>query len=145
MGSLQGPKSKRMLRRDFGKANNVWRQDAGEQKRPRREEGGKDSYLSREELGSPEFEEYYQAQGIVPEGEWTQFMATLKTNLPITFRVNGYGRFAAELRDKLENDFFASFQQGPITVSDEPGRRPRYHWWKGQPAAACLVGCALSR
>jgi len=37
---------------------------------------------------NPRFESYYQAQGIVPEGEWDQFMKSLKTKLPTTFRLS---------------------------------------------------------
>jgi hypothetical protein len=53
----------------------------------------------------------------VPEGEWKQFTEALKKPLPITFRVNGSGRYANELRETLETDFFAKFSKGPIIVS----------------------------
>jgi len=55
-------------------------------------------------------------QGIVPEGEWDAFMTALATPLPATFRINGSGKFAAQLRDKLENDFFAKLGQAPAEV-----------------------------
>jgi 16S rRNA C967 or C1407 C5-methylase (RsmB/RsmF family) len=35
------------------------------------------------------FEDYYKQQQIVPDEEWPQFMATLKSALPITFRITG--------------------------------------------------------
>lgn len=60
-------------------------------------------------------------QDIVPEGEWEQFVEVLRKPLPITFRINGSGRYANELRENLESDFFANFSKGPIVVS--PGRR----------------------
>lgn len=63
------------------------------------------------------FEEYYKTQGIVPEGQWDEFIDILKKPLPITFRITGSGRFANELREKLERDFFANFTKGPIMVS----------------------------
>lgn len=56
-------------------------------------------------------------QDIVPEGEWEQFTEALKKPLPITFRINGSGRYANELRETLETDFFAGFSKGPIIVS----------------------------
>ncbi len=43
--------------------------------------------------GSPLFEEFYRAQGIVPEAEWPAFLAALKTSLPACFRVTA-GRYA---------------------------------------------------
>ena len=46
-------------------------------------------------------------QNIVPEGEWDAFMACLRTSLPITFRINGSGKFADALRRRLETDFLA--------------------------------------
>lgn len=50
-------------------------------------------------------------QGIVPEGEWDAFMETLRKPLPTTFRINGRGRFAADLRDRLQQDFFSQFSE----------------------------------
>jgi hypothetical protein len=63
--------------------------------------------MSREEYSNPDFEDYYKMQGIVPDEEWPTFMATLRTVLPSTFRINGSGKFANSLRDKLNADFFS--------------------------------------
>lgn len=65
---------------------------------------------------SEAFEEYYQHQSVVPDGEWDAFMSCLRTPLPATFRINGSGKFAAQLRDKLETDFFSRLQQAPAEV-----------------------------
>ena len=62
------------------------------------------------------FVEYYQKQGVVPEGQWEEFMEVLKTPLPTTFRINGTGKFATDLRDKLESDFLSNFNKDPIMV-----------------------------
>ncbi len=62
------------------------------------------------------FVEYYQKQGVVPEGEWDAFMAVLRTQLPTTFRINGMGKFAQDLRDKLETDFLRTFSEGAVKV-----------------------------
>ena len=101
-------------------------------------------------MNNADFEEYYKAQKIVPEGacrnahlqvhacmckcsvktlevnpsvqsdsaigEWEAFMASLRTTLPTTFRINGSGKFAEDLRNQLETDFLASFTQGPVKV-----------------------------
>ena len=60
--------------------------------------------------------EYYKKQGIVPAEEWDEFMEVLRTPLPTTFRINGTGKFATDLRDKLESDFLSNFNQDPIMV-----------------------------
>ena len=55
-------------------------------------------------------------QGIVPEGEWEDFLEALRKPLPTTFRINGTGKFAADLRDRLDNDFFARLRQESMEV-----------------------------
>ena len=67
-------------------------------------------------MNNAEFEEYYRAQRLIPDEEWPALLETLRTPLPITFRINGSGKFAFELREKFENDFFAKFQSGTIMV-----------------------------
>ena len=52
----------------------------------------------------------------MPEGEWDKFMTCLRTPLPVTFRINGGGRFASALRDKLQTDFFSHFGTDAILV-----------------------------
>lgn len=64
----------------------------------------------------PPPQEYYKKQFIVPEGEWDDFMATLNKNLPVTFRITGSGKFAADLRSKLENDFLSQMSAEPLIV-----------------------------
>ncbi|EIE23789.1 tRNA-methyltransferase, partial [Coccomyxa subellipsoidea C-169] len=68
------------------------------------------------------------SQGIVPEGEWDAFMATLRKPLPTTFRINGRGRFAADLRDRLQQDFFSQFNEN-MEVDGEPLEAPRPLPW----------------
>ena len=52
----------------------------------------------------------------MPDGEWDAFMEKLRAPLPTTFRINGRGKFAADLRNRLEQDFFSQFKE-PIEVS----------------------------
>lgn len=56
-----------------------------------------------------DFDAYYQAQEICPEGEWDEFIRVLQSPLPITFRINGSGKFANDLRDRLTGDFLKGF------------------------------------
>ena len=78
---------------------------------------------NKQRLGSDQFQtvlqlfvEYYKKQGVVPDGQWDEFMEVLKTPLPTTFRINGTGKFATDLRDKLESDFLSNFNKDPIMV-----------------------------
>lgn len=47
-----------------------------------------------------------QRQGIIPESEWDTFLATLRKTLPTTFRINGHGDFAHQIREQMQKDFF---------------------------------------
>ena len=51
-------------------------------------EGGRPGtwQLHKIEKESARFQKYYKAQGIVPEGQWDDFMAALRRELPIAFR-----------------------------------------------------------
>lgn len=40
------------------------------------------------------FEHYYKEQGLVPEGEFEQFMESMREPLPATIRITGYKRWA---------------------------------------------------
>ena len=78
---------------------------------------------------NPNFDEYYLAQGICPPEEWDEFLATLRKQLPITFRINASARFANDLRKKLEKDFISSFKSGPIQVDGEEVNPPHPLPW----------------
>jgi len=71
------------------------------------------------------FEEYYTKNDIVPTGEWEQFLEALRKPLPVTFRINGSGRFADHLRDKLQSDFFSHFGETKLEVRGRGGGRSR--------------------
>ena len=57
------------------------------------------------------FEEYYKAQGIVPEGQWEAFMKALRMPLPLAFRINGKGKFAKSLQKRIEEDIFSKIEE----------------------------------
>eukprot|EP00890_Picochlorum_soloecismus_P002090 jgi/Picsp_1/2882/NSC_01107-R1_protein len=79
---------------------------------------------------NPDFEEYYKEQNICPEGEWDDFMGSLKRQLPLTFRINGSGRFADALRKKLECDFLSKFSsEGVKTLDGETVNPPKPLPW----------------
>ncbi|KAL6760331.1 tRNA-methyltransferase, partial [Haematococcus lacustris] len=90
--------------------------------------GGKPN-LFVEDKSNADFEEYYKAQGIVPEEEWDAFLACLRSPLPVTFRINGSGPFADHLREKFEKDFLSYFSSDVVTVDGEPVQAPRPLPW----------------
>lgn len=99
-------REQRLMRKDFGNRENTWN----------RSRTHNSSFLQPADMKNEAFEEYYKTQGICPEGEWEDFVNALRTPLPITFRINGSGQYATELREKMQSDFFAHFSHGAITV-----------------------------
>lgn len=43
------------------------------------------------------FEQYYKEQGLVPDGEFEQFMEAMREPLPATIRITGYKRWAGQI------------------------------------------------
>ena len=68
-------------------------------------------------------------QGICPQEEWDDMLLYLRKQLPITFRINGSGRFADDLRRKLEKDFLSRFSSDPITIEGEVVHPPKHLPW----------------
>lgn len=116
MGKYKG-KHQRTMKRDF------------KQSRPDKWSEKSRSQPERSEYNNELFVEYYKKQGVVPEGQWDEFMEVLKTPLPTTFRINGTGKFATDLRDKLESDFLSNFNKDPIMVAGETLQPPRPLPW----------------
>ena len=53
--------------------------------------------------------------------EWDAFILALKKPLPITFRINGQGKFADRLLERLEANFMQQFTEGPLEVGGRVG------------------------
>ncbi|XP_012540943.1 tRNA (cytosine(34)-C(5))-methyltransferase [Monomorium pharaonis] len=53
-----------------------------------------------------DFENYYKTQGIVPEDKWDAFIITMRTNLPVAFRITGSKAEAKALLRIIKSDFF---------------------------------------
>ena len=51
---------------------------------------GEGEYPPPHQLESEAFESYYKESGVVPEGEWDQFIAALKQPLGVSFRITGH-------------------------------------------------------
>lgn len=125
---------KRVLKRDFRQSReDKWDDNS-------RNKTGYDPH----ELSNPAFEEYYRTQQIAPEGEWEGFMAALRSPLPTTFRINGSGRFAADLRDRLDRGFLSQFSGEPIIVSMPSLHCRTIHALPGTPNFADVMNMITS-
>ena len=77
-------------------------------------DGGGDGYHTRSAvtLTNASFEAYYKELEIVPEGEWEEFMEALRRPLPATFRINGAGRYAKQMREFIKENFIKKRSRG---------------------------------
>jgi hypothetical protein len=53
---------------------------------------------------------FSQGQGFIPEEEWEGFLATLKENLPVTFRITGTRSLAMHVLACLQRKFFVELE-----------------------------------
>lgn len=60
------------------------------------------------------FEQYYKEQGLVPEGEFQEFMEALREPLPATIRITGYKSHAKEILHCLKDKYFKDIQDVEI-------------------------------
>uniref|UniRef100_A0A8D3DFP8 tRNA (cytosine(34)-C(5))-methyltransferase n=1 Tax=Scophthalmus maximus TaxID=52904 RepID=A0A8D3DFP8_SCOMX len=57
------------------------------------------------------FESYYKELGLVPEGEFEQFMDAMREPLPATIRITGYKSHAKEILHCLKEKYFKDIQE----------------------------------
>uniref|UniRef100_A0A673A6W9 tRNA (cytosine(34)-C(5))-methyltransferase n=1 Tax=Sphaeramia orbicularis TaxID=375764 RepID=A0A673A6W9_9TELE len=57
------------------------------------------------------FEHYYKEQGLVPEGEFDEFMEAMREPLPATIRITGYKSHAKEILHCLKDKYFKDIQE----------------------------------
>ena len=69
-----------------------------------RDDENQKGYDSVTVLENADFEEYYKALGIVPEEEWSDFMAALRRPLAATFRIHK-GELMEYIRERMQNHF----------------------------------------
>ncbi|KAL5206859.1 hypothetical protein ABZP36_035068 [Zizania latifolia] len=82
---------------------------------------------------NPAFEDYYKAQQIIPEEEWSDFMNMLRKPLPATFRINASCQFFQDICSQLENDFRKSLETEFSDEHEEDAIRP-LPWYPGNLA-----------
>ncbi|XP_064466937.1 RNA cytosine C(5)-methyltransferase NSUN2-like isoform X2 [Ornithodoros turicata] len=78
------------------------------------------------------FEKYYKAQGIVPEDKWDDFMRSLRTGLPVAFRITGYLPESNHLLNIVKSEYFKSL----LSVGDnaESGKPTALSWYPNELA-----------
>uniref|UniRef100_A0A672FYY8 tRNA (cytosine(34)-C(5))-methyltransferase n=1 Tax=Salarias fasciatus TaxID=181472 RepID=A0A672FYY8_SALFA len=57
------------------------------------------------------FEHYYKEQGLVPDGEFEEFMEAMREPLPATIRITGYKSHAKEILHCLKEKYFKDIQE----------------------------------
>uniref|UniRef100_A0A8C3J446 tRNA (cytosine(34)-C(5))-methyltransferase n=1 Tax=Calidris pygmaea TaxID=425635 RepID=A0A8C3J446_9CHAR len=73
------------------------------------------------------FERYYRELGIVPAGEWDDFMAALREPLPATLRITGYRSHAKEILHCLKEKYFRELQD--LEVDGQKVEMPQSLSW----------------
>ena len=68
-----------------------------------------------------------QAQGIVPEDEWDEFMTSLKATLPSTFRITGHGAHAKEMLRIVKSDHISNLVE--VVEGEEVIAAPKVLPW----------------
>ena len=88
-----------------------------------------------------------QAQGIVPEGEWEAFLASARTTLPATIRINGSGKFAEAIREELRTNFVAAIAGLSAEEADGESITPPFAlpWCGVARRRGCEAACAPLR
>lgn len=65
------------------------------------------------------FEQYYAHQKICTEGEWKQFLETMRKDLPVTFRVTSSKGEAERLLELMKDSFFVDYMKASEELKKE--------------------------
>uniref|UniRef100_A0A8C6WEF2 tRNA (cytosine(34)-C(5))-methyltransferase n=1 Tax=Neogobius melanostomus TaxID=47308 RepID=A0A8C6WEF2_9GOBI len=73
------------------------------------------------------FEHYYKEQGLIPEGEFEQFMEAMREPLPATIRITGYKSHAKEILHCLKDKYFKDIQD--LEIDEQKIEAPQPLSW----------------
>ncbi|XP_070777880.1 RNA cytosine C(5)-methyltransferase NSUN2 [Enoplosus armatus] len=73
------------------------------------------------------FEHYYKEQGLVPDGEFEQFMEAMREPLPATIRITGYKSHAKEILHCLKEKYFKDIQE--LEIDGQKTEAPQALSW----------------
>ncbi|CAK6961032.1 RNA cytosine C(5)-methyltransferase NSUN2 [Scomber scombrus] len=79
------------------------------------------------------FEHYYKEQGLVPDGEFEQFMDAMREPLPATIRITGYKSHAKEILHCLKEKYFKDIQEVEIDGQKMEAPQP-LSWYPDEQA-----------
>uniref|UniRef100_A0A3B5KT49 tRNA (cytosine(34)-C(5))-methyltransferase n=1 Tax=Xiphophorus couchianus TaxID=32473 RepID=A0A3B5KT49_9TELE len=79
------------------------------------------------------FEDYYKEQGLIPEGEFDQFMEAMREPLPATIRITGYKSHAKEILHCLKEKYFKDIQELEIDSQKIEAPQP-LSWYPDEQA-----------
>ncbi|XP_037651965.1 RNA cytosine C(5)-methyltransferase NSUN2 [Sebastes umbrosus] len=79
------------------------------------------------------FEHYYKEQGLVPGGEFEQFMDAMREPLPATIRITGYKSHAKEILHCLKEKYFKDIQEVEIDGQKMEAPQP-LSWYPDEQA-----------
>jgi len=71
----------------------------------------------------------------VPDGDWDAFLASARTTLPATIRINGSGKYAEAIREELRNNFVAAIAGLSAEEADGEAITPPF------PLPWCALRC----
>lgn len=115
-----------------------WGKNRGNGKRAERpqkagQNGSATSSYTDIEKTNEAFEMYYKAQGIVPEEQWDDFMHSLRTGLPVAFRITGYLPESNYLLKIIKSEYFESLLS--VGEDGEASSKPTaLSWYPGELA-----------
>ncbi|KAK9477986.1 S-adenosyl-L-methionine-dependent methyltransferase [Lipomyces japonicus] len=90
------------------------------------------------------FEQFYKAQGILPEDEWEKFYDACKATLPVTFRITGSSQHATNIRDTLANEY-VPFLKNIVWEGEEVEPPTPLPWYPDSLAWQIRVGKTVIR
>jgi len=94
------------------------------------------------DFSNANFNSYYRKQGLMPEEEWSDFLATLGAPLPTSFRVNDMRGFHGDTQSQLRDDIVKKLENIEIKLDGKVIAPPTVIPWYPNGSAWYI---ALSR
>lgn len=78
---------------------------------------------------------YYKHMAICAENEFEKFLTSLRSDLPVTFRISGSRKTSKRLLNLIQNEFFTKY----ISAADESSKPMALPWIKDQMAWQVII------
>ncbi|VDK34244.1 unnamed protein product [Taenia asiatica] len=86
------------------------------------------------DLSNSVFEEYYKSQLMLDDSDFAEFLKTMRTPLPVTFRITGFRQQNRELLSLLEENYLHSVIEHSADQSSEKVSVVPLKWYPGNMA-----------